>query len=118
MSKTGKAGVYSLSRHGGDVGHDDLVDEGAEAEPEVGGDVLHGCGEEVAEGGELLLVILHGLGQVHEVVEVHRVILGLGVEEVHVVRLVWKTERICFKSDKSLLTHDQKEWVVEVHWRT
>ena len=95
--------MHSLSRHGGDVGHDDLVDEGAEAEPEVGGDVLHGCGEEVAEGRELLLVVLHRLGQVHEVVQVHGVILGLGVEEVHVVRLVWKQSGKGAMSAKSFL---------------
>ena len=51
-----------LSGHGGYVGHDDLVDEGSEAEPEVGCDVLHGGCEEVPEGGELLLVVLHRLG--------------------------------------------------------
>ena len=82
-----------LSGHGGDVGHDDLVDEGSEAEPEVGGDVLHGGGEEVSEGGELLLVVLHRLGEVHEVVEVHRVVLRLLVEKVQVVRLVCKGKR-------------------------
>ena len=103
--------MHSLSRHGGDVGHDDLVDEGAEAESEVRGDVLHRSGEQISEGGKLLLVVLHGLGQIHEVVEVNRIVLGLSVEEVHVVCLVWKTERICFRSDKSLLTHDHKEWV-------
>ena len=88
MSKTGKAGVYSLSRHGGDVGHDDLVDEGAEAEPEVGGDVLHGLGQEVPQRRQLLLVVLHGLGQVHQVVQVHGVVLGLHVVEGQVVGLV------------------------------
>ena len=79
-----------LSGHGGDVGHDDLVDEGAESEPEVGGDVLHGGGEEVSERRELLLVVLHRLGEVHEVVEVNRVVLGLLVEKVQVVSLVCK----------------------------
>ena len=81
-----------LPGHGGDVGHDHLVDEGAEAEPEVGGDVLHGGGEEVAEGGELLLVVLHGLGEVHEVVEVDWVVLGLLVEKVQVVSLICNGE--------------------------
>jgi hypothetical protein len=56
--------------------------------PKVGGDVLHGLGQEVTQGGELLLVVLHGLGEVHEVVEVYGVVLRLGVVEVHIVRLV------------------------------
>ena len=56
--------------------------------PEVGGDILHSLCQQVPQGGELLLVVLHGLGEVHEVVEVHWVVLCLGVVEVHVVRLV------------------------------
>jgi hypothetical protein len=45
--------------------------------PKIGCDVLHGLGEQVAQGGELLLVVLHGLGQVHQVVQVHGVVLSL-----------------------------------------
>jgi hypothetical protein len=48
--------------------------------PKIGGDVLHGLGEQVPQGGELLLVVLHGLGQVHQVVQVHGVVLSLSEE--------------------------------------
>ena len=51
---------------------------------------LHSCSQQVSEGGQLLLVVLHGLGEVHEVVQIDRIVLSLLVEEVQVVRLVWK----------------------------
>ena len=103
QTKTSTAqGSDLLSGHGGDVGHDDLVDEGAESEPEVGGDVLHGGGEEVSERRELLLVVLHRLGEVHQVVEVHGVVLGLLVEKVQVVSLVWKGENLVTKESQNL----------------
>ncbi len=80
---------FLLSRHSWDIRHDNFVDEGAEPEPEIGGNVLHGGGQEVAEGRQLLLVVLHGLGQVHQVVEINWIILGLLVVEVQIVCFVW-----------------------------
>ena len=56
--------------------------------PKVGGDVLHGLRQQIPQGGQLLLVVLHGLGEVHQVVQVQRVVFRLGVVEVHVVGLV------------------------------
>ena len=44
------AGFLQLPRYSRDVWHDDLVNETAETQPEVGGDVPHGGCEVVAQG--------------------------------------------------------------------
>lgn len=81
--------AYSLVRHRRDVRHQHLVDERSEAQPKVGRDVLHCLGKRVAQHGQRLLVVLHGLGEVHQVVQIDWVVLGLRVGHVQLVLLVW-----------------------------
>ena len=82
------ARLLELPGNRGHVRHHHLVHKASKAQSEVGGELLHGLGEQVSQGRELLLVILHGLREVHEVVQVHGVVDGLLVVEVHVEGLI------------------------------
>lgn len=77
-----------IFRHGGYVGHEDLVDERSEPKPEVGGDLLHLLGQLSSQRGQFFLVVLHGLGQVHQVVQIDGVVFGLRVLDVQSVDFV------------------------------
>ena len=78
----------SLLRHGADVRHDHLVDEAAEAEPEVGGQLPHLHRQQVPQLGQLVLVVLHRLAEVHQVVEVDGVVGRQRETQPQVQRLV------------------------------
>lgn len=78
-----------LFGHGADVRHHHLVDERAEAEPKVAGEGTHLFGQLVAQLRQLLLVVLHRLGQVHQVVQIHGIVTGLLEGGVEVVRILW-----------------------------
>lgn len=98
-----------LGRNCADVRHRDFVHKGAEAEAEVGRDALHPLGEKVAKLGQLVLVVLHGFGEVHQVVEIHWVILSLGVLQLHVVSFICN---MTSESEQSfLLTESSKQSV-------
>lgn len=63
-------------RNVGERGHV-LVHEGAEAQPEVAGELAHLMGQLVAQVTDGVQIILHREGEVHQVVEIHRVVLHL-----------------------------------------
>ena len=65
-----------LLRDEADEGRHLLVHEAAEADPKVAGDVADGGGELAAELDHVLPVVRHGVGEVHEVVDVDGVLLG------------------------------------------
>lgn len=50
----------SLFRHGRDVWHQHLVDEGSETQAEVGCDISHRVGQQIAEMRKFLFVVFHG----------------------------------------------------------
>lgn len=71
-----------------DVGQRHLVHEAPEAQPEVACQVPHGRRDLASELRELVLVVLHGLGEVHQVVEVDGVVGRLAVLEGDLALLV------------------------------
>lgn len=85
-----RQGSDLLFRHGAHVRHDNFVDEAAESQTEIRRDVLHRFGQEVAEQRQLVLVVLHGLAEVHEVVQVDRVVFRLRVVHPNAERLVFE----------------------------
>lgn len=54
-----------------------FVHEGAKAQPEVAGELPHLQGQFGAQVTDGVQVVLHGQRQVHQVVEIHRVVLHL-----------------------------------------
>ena len=65
-----------LGRRVGKRGHV-FIHEGAEAQPEVAGELPHLLGQLGAQVPDGFQVVLHGQREVHQVVEVHRVVLHL-----------------------------------------
>ena len=51
------------------------------------GDILYGGGDVLAEPDDVLPVVRHAVAEVHEVVEIHRVVLGLTHGEPHSLTL-------------------------------
>ena len=47
----------------------------------------------IAQLSQFGLVILHGVGEVHEVVQIHRVVFCLTEHNGHTHWLIWKTNR-------------------------
>lgn len=60
----------------GERGHV-LVHKGAEAQPEVAGELAHLMGQLGAQVTDGVQIILHREGEVHQVVQIHRVVLHL-----------------------------------------
>lgn len=56
---------------------DGLVHKGAKAHAQVAGGAVHGLGQALAQRPQAVEVVVHGVGEVHEVVEVHGVVLDL-----------------------------------------
>lgn len=80
--------VYLLVRVFANVRSRGFVDEAAQPESKVVGVGLHGLGELLAQSGQRFLVHAHGGREVHQVVQVHRIVPGpfeLKLDFVHVV---------------------------------
>ena len=58
-------------------GHCILVDERTESEFEVARDVPHGAGQLFAQRFQLHHIIFHRIGQIHEKVQIDRIVFGL-----------------------------------------
>ena len=71
-----------------------LLDKRAEAETKVLGDVAHAGGKQLTELAQLVLVDVHRVGEVHEKVEIDRIVFGELIGDV-------EAERCVFKSTKS-----------------
>ena len=73
-----EAGVlHSLRRRYVHVGRDWLVHESAESHAQVAGGLVDGFGEVVAQHPQAAQVVVHGVGEVHQVVQIYRVVLHL-----------------------------------------
>lgn len=55
---------------------------------EIVGDAFHGLGQLVAQRRQFGLVVLHRFGEIHQVVEIHRISLRLGIANLDVVFLI------------------------------
>lgn len=53
-----------------------LIDEPTEAELEIGRQTLHRADELPAEKYQLVLVVLHRFGQIHQIIQIDRVVHG------------------------------------------
>lgn len=56
---------------------DVLIDERAESEPEEARHVAHGLRQLIAQPLQLTFVVAHGTRQIHEEVEIDRIVFGL-----------------------------------------
>lgn len=65
-----------LGRRVGEGGHV-FVHEGAKAQPEVAGELPHLLGQLVAQTVDGVQVVFHGKREVHQVVQINRVVLHL-----------------------------------------
>lgn len=82
------------SLFGGDVHvrRERLVHKSPKAHAEVAGGAVHGLGQAFAQCPQAEEVIVHGVGEVHEVVEIHRVVLYLTHLHCEAFGIIWKTE--------------------------
>lgn len=71
-----------------DIRHLDLIHETAETQTELGGDLLHGTSQLVPQQTQLLLIVVHRPAQVHEIIQIDRIVFGLSVRHVDAVRLL------------------------------
>lgn len=86
------AGVLH-SLFGGDVHvrRERLVHKSTEAHAEVAGGAVHGLGQAFAQCPQAEEVIIHGVGEIHEVVEIHRVVLYLTHLHCEALSIIWET---------------------------
>lgn len=84
------AGVLH-SRFGGGVHvrRERLVHKSPEAHAEVAGGAVHGLGQAFAQCPQAEEVIIHGIGEIHEVVEIHRVVLYLTHLYCEALSIIW-----------------------------
>lgn len=59
------------------VGGNGLVHKGPKADAKVAGELAHLTGQLGTQVLDVLQIVLHGVGQVHQVVDVHRVVFHL-----------------------------------------
>lgn len=64
---------------GGDVhvGRYRLVHKSSKAHAEVAGGAVHGLGQAFSQRPQAEEIVIHGVGEIHEVVEINRVVLHL-----------------------------------------
>lgn len=74
--------------HGIDVWHYDFVDKATETQTEIACNLAHALDQQLAQIGQFLLVVLHGLAQVHKIVEIHGIIFRLGISERHSISFI------------------------------
>lgn len=86
------AGVpHSLFRGYVHIRREWLVHKGSKSHAEVAGGAIHGLCEAAAQRPQAEQVIVHGVGKVHEVVEIHRVVLYLTYLHREALSIVWET---------------------------
>ena len=79
---------YLLGRHCAHVWHDNLVDERTESQPEIGRQTLHALHQELPQFGQLVLVVLHRLGKIHQVIQIDWVIFSLGTLQRQIIDFI------------------------------
>lgn len=70
-------------------GRNGFVNEGTKSHLEIIRDGVHGVGQQCCKVDQLFFVILHGSGQVHDVVQIHRIVLHSSEPYRNMNWLIW-----------------------------
>lgn len=69
-----------------------LVHKSPKAHAQVAGGTVHGLSKALSQRPQAEEVVIHGVGEVHEVVEIHRVILYLTHLHCEALGIIWEME--------------------------